>query len=481
MKTFYKFLSVAAAISFAACTQITVNPDDEQQKDPEGEKPQEEVLNQDLAFTLEVTEVEADKVKISVSNNGTTDDKWYGFVTSEVDESDLDLITAEVEAMLAEGSITGLKRQVSTTITIRGLEPETDYKYIVVGLSEEGEVYGTPASVEFTTIKAETQYTINPAWNVEYTGPAEINGNLYDHTVTVISSDTNPYFITAVSKETFETVDMKTIATEEIAYLQAFLDEYNATYGSNITLSQMLYTESGIDALALSTGDWYALAIGVGADGEPSGLYAVSDLISIAEEEASEAYSAWLGNWTFTGSNGVAFDITFHKGVANQSFLMTGWENIPDLPVEVTWMEDLGMWVIFTKLLAQANFGSMGDGDVWFVGNDGVYLYPVEEVPVCIGGSLEDGTRICIGYSEEDEETGEILVEFAYAHYIADIAGSYYTISDTEVWPEFPITITPAEETAASTKAASVEAKSVQMFTNTPRVFKAFPTSFMAR
>lgn len=471
MKKLLKFFTIASMVTLVACDPAENEPVKEDPVTPE--VPQ---VNENLEFTLEVASIEAEEAKIKVEHNGTTKDTWYGFVTTEqnIDEA----ISDEVESMLASGKVTGLKKNVKTTVTLRGLEPETDYTYIVFGLTSEGKVYGKKTAIDFTTAKGEVQYSINPAWDVEYTGAADINGTTYQHTVTVTSTDQNPYLITVVEKEHFDTNDIKTIALEEIAYLQEFLDFYNQTFETNITLGQMLYQGSGMEAFELTTGDWYALAIGVESNGEPTGHYAVSELITIAEQDMSEAYASWLGDWTFTGKNGVAFDVTFHKNVSNESFYMTGWEYIDDIPVEVTWMEEDGLWVIFSQLIGEANFGAMGNGDIWFIGNDGQYIYPVEDIPLCMGGNAEDGSLICIGYSEVDEETGEVFA-FDHAQFIADISESYYTISDIEVWPQFPIVITPSESTA--TKSASVEAKSVKLYTNTPRVFKAFPSSFMAR
>lgn len=471
MKKNLKFIMIAAAaLSFAACTPENTDP--VTPDEPNKEDPKEEVeLNQNLEFTLEMTSVEADQAKVKVSHNGEAKDTWYGFYTEDVTGNELTVINDEIDAMLAEGKISGLKRSRATTVTLRNLTPATEYKYIVFGLSEKGEFYGTHASVKFTTLKAEVQFKENPAWSVAYTGPGEINGTNYEHTVTVTSNDNNPYFITAVTAEELDEYGVKAIAEDNLDYYKSYLAEFNKDNGTNLTINDVLFQGNGMDAFMLEAGyNWVALAIGVGTDGEISGLYATSEVFTIEEEEASEAYASWIGDWTWTGSNGVSWDITFNKGVSNSSYYLIGWEGL-ELPIAVDWYEEYGMWQINAQDLGEASFGSAGNGTIYLVGNDGKYFYTIDEgiYPVCMGGDVEGG-RICIGYSEEDEETGEVVFALDHMHYIADIAGQYYGISETDTWPSFPITITPATRTRSS---AQYE-KDVMTFANLVKTYKVF-------
>lgn len=472
MKKNFKFLLIAAAtLSFAACDPdqkdpVTPGPGNVPEPEPEVE------LNQNLEFTLEVTTVEAELAKIKVNHNGEAKDTWYGFYTTDVEGDDLSLISEEVDALLEDGKVTGLKKQKSTTVTLRGLEPATDYKYIAFGLSDEGELYGSPASVTFTTLKGEVQFKENSAWTVTYSGPGKINGTDYDHTVTVTSTDSNPYFITAVSKADFETLGIAAIAEDNLAYLKEYLTYFNENQGTNYTLSDILFQGTGTDALMLEAGiDWVALAIGVGTDGELNGLYAKSAVITVEEEEPTEAYSSWIGTWTWTGANGVAWDITFEKGINNVHYRMSGWEGPESegLYVTVDWMAEDELWAIYTQSLGTYNFGSNGDGEIIFVGADADdYFYPSIGLPICVGGFAEDGSRVVYGYTEETEEG---LFSFAYMHFIAQIGTQWYGITNTSEWPTFPITITPAARTTRSSESA---AENVQVVTNLVRPYKTF-------
>lgn len=466
MKDFLRFLMAAmTAIVLASCGEKQ-EPEPEPQPEPE---PEQE-LTQNLTFTLEVAEVTANSAKVKVSHNGTSEDTWYGFATTSTNINEA--ISDKYAELTATESINGLKNQTSYTAVLINLEPETDYTYITFGLSEDGELYGKSSSVKFTTERGEVVMEVNNAWKIEYVGPGMINDQAYDHTVTVTSSDKNKYFITGYERATFEANAIKDIAEYELAYLKAYLEEFNAANGTKITIDQMLFEGNGTDALNLYPGEWYAIAIGVDDDGELSGHYAVSDIITIEEEEPTEAYSSWLGNWTWTGSNGIAWDVTIEKGISNMSYYLKGWEIGVGLDIPITWSPENEMWGIYTYNFGVFDFGADGQGAIYIIGNDGEYIYPIEGLPICAGMIDEEGNRTCIGYSEELED-GSVL-NMKFMHFIADISGGYYMLSDTAEWPEFPITITPGTET----KSEKTEIRRVNKFTNTPRILKTYYESY---
>lgn len=480
MKINFKFLLIAAAaLTFAAChpedTPEPDTPDDPIEKPKPEPEPE---LNQDLKFTLEVTSLLADQASISVENNGTDADTWYGFYTDDMTASESSLITAEVKALVAKGEISGLNTKTSTLVTLLNLKANTSYRYIVFGLSDEGEFYGTPASIEFTTLKNEVTFSENSAWTVEYTGPGNINGNVFAHTVTVTSTDANPYFITAVTKEDYDTYGIETLAEENLAYLKEYINVFNKEYGTNYTLSDILFKGTGTDALELVAGiEWYALAVGVGSDGELSGLYAKSDVITVQEEEPSEAYSSWIGNWTMTGSNGLTQNVRFSKDIANLTYKMTGYEGeeTSDLEVLVEWDAENELWYIYNQNLGTYEFGSAGTGDIWFVGMDeGGQLY-LSGVPICIGGVFEDGSRGAIGYEEQWEEDGETY-SFAVSTmaFIAQLSNGLSWITGTyeSGFPTFPVIMTP--NNTITELAAEPDFRNVQVVTGLVRPHKVF-------
>ena len=277
----------------------------------------------ELNFTLSVKSVGTDYAEVKVSHDGERNDTWYGFVTTE---SDLDAaIDAKVDELLVNGKITGLKKTTTTTVTVNELEPNTDYDYVVFGLTSDGTVYGTPKSVSFTTLSLPegVTYKVNSAWTVKYTGAGVIGDKTYDHTITVTSTDRNPYLITAYPKEDVDKYGIAAIVEAEIEYCEAFIADYNKDNNTNYDLSALLCQGSDMDAFYMDPGQWYGLAIGVGEDLKPNGLYAISDVITIQEDEMTAEYKAWIGDCVLTGSNGKKQYVTFSKKVADKSYNMT--------------------------------------------------------------------------------------------------------------------------------------------------------------
>ena len=480
MKKFFRFAAIAvAAIALFSCEKP---PQGDDTQTPGGnEKPEQTVpeYTENLTFTLEVTEVETDKAKIKVEHNGTTKDTWIGFETTETD------IEKAIADFIAEGNVT-LKKNTSTTMTVRGLEPETKYTFVAVGVKADGSVYGNHAIIEFTTAKAEEptpptptpgEYTINPNWTVTYIGDYEEGGKVYDNVVHVETTDTNPYFVTAWPVDLFEQKGIEAIVTAEIAAWEEELAKY-----PDATWADIVYAESGLTQVYINPTygtKWYAMAIGCDTNGKATGLYALSEVIDLEnlgggeEEEPTAEYAAWLGDWTFTGANGVAWPITFSKGKANKSFIMTGWEGFGDLGVVVEWDATNQIWAAMIQNLGTFEFQGGKTGDIWFAAYDAEgYFYPVDGIPAFLGGYDEDGNRVAVGYAPQDNSGNTI--DFVMAGYVIDFgADQYGVLSDPTTLLTFPVTITPA--TKATTYAVK-EFKGGKKTLNplAPKTFKTF-------
>ena len=480
MKKFFRFAAIAvAAIALFSCEKP---PQGDDTQTPGGnEKPEQTVpeYTEDLTFTLAVTEVEADKAKIKVEHNGTTKDTWIGFETTETD------IEKAIADFIAEGNVT-LKKNTSTTMTVRGLEPETKYTFVAVGVKADGSVYGTHASVEFTTAKAEEptpptptpgEYTINPNWTVTYIGDYEEGGKVYDNVVVVETTDTNPYFVTAWPVDYFNELGIAKIVDAEIEAWNEMLAQYPGATWADIVYAESILAQVSIDPEYGTK--WYAMAIGCDTNGKATGLYALSEVIDLEnlgggeEEEPTAEYAAWLGDWTFTGANGVAWPITFSKGKANKSFIMTGWEGFGDLEVVVEWDATNQIWAAMIQNLGTFEFQGGKTGDVWFAAYDAEgYFYPVDGIPAFLGGYDEEGNRVAVGYAPQDNSGNTI--DFVMAGYVIDFgADQYGVLSDPTTLLTFPVTITPA--TKATTNAVK-EFKGGKKTLNplAPKTFKAF-------
>ena len=494
MKKFFKFAAVAAIVAMiASCgKEPAPGPEPGPGTNPTPETPS---YTEDLTFTLAIDEVETNKAKIAVEHNGTTKDTWYGFATTE---SDVNKAIADV---LAEGNVT-LKKNTKTTITVRGLEPETEYTFIAVGIKADGTTYGEPATLKFTTAAEEVpapptpnEMTVNPNWTVAYSGAQEYEGQVYEHTATVTSTDQNPWFLSgAYEKEMFDAAvaeyGLTAIAQAELDGLKDYVNQINAYYGYNLTAVDLAYVGTDWDAIAIEPGKEYVvMAIGIGADSELSMLYAISDVISIEEEDMDEAYAAWLGNWTFTGANGLTQNVTFSKGIANQSYKMTGYEG-QSLPVTVLWDAENQFWQINNQNLGNYTLtdqsGNPAPAEIWFLGKDAAMnFFFSDQIPICMGGMFEDGTLGCIPFEgtlqTEDGDFEYVVNDMNFFAYLTEtdqiswISGTFQT-----GFPTFPITITPASATA-STRSVENGIKHISKVMAIPCTFNSFLTNFNIR
>ena len=489
MKKFFKFAAIAAiAAAFVGCNK-TDGPVDEG-KDPGTDTP---TYTEDITFTLEEKEVEHDKAKFGVEHNGTKSDTWYYFATTEKNIDDA--IQAKVTALLSAGKV-DLENATRKNVTVRDLEPETTYTFVVFAIKADGTLYGNHAIAEFTTpeVPEETpdvptpptptpgEYTINPNWTVTYIGDYEEGGKVYNHVIAVETTDTNPYFVTAWPVEAFDQVGIATVVEEEIKAWEELLAQYpGATWANDILYAESILATVGIDP-AYGT-KWYAMAIGCDTNGKATGLYALSEVIDLEnlggeEEEPTAEYAAWLGNWTFTGANGVAWPITFSKGKANKSFIMTGWEGFGDLGVVVEWDATNQIWAAMIQNLGTFEFQGGKTGDIWFAAYDAEgYFYPVDGIPAFLGGYDEEGNRVAVGYAPQDNSGNTI--DFVMAGYVIDFGQKQYgVLSNPEELLTFPVTITPA--TKATTNAVK-EFKGGKKTFNAlaPYTFKTFELGSM--
>ena len=311
-------MAAMIAVTFASCEEQTPGTPD----DPENPPVEKPVLNENLAFTLEVQEVTSESAKISVKHNGETTDTWYGFYTTETDIDQA--VTDKIAEVSASGKVSGLKKDNDMTVTLNRLEAETSYTYVAFGLSNEGVKYGKTASVEFTTAAAApvvpTEYTECDTWSVAYDGREEYEGTDYE-LFTVTCETGNRYYFTTVESYLLQAyqVTVPQYIESEVAYVHELLK-------AGYTVNDITSPESATWSVPrLTSGEYVCIAIGFNEDGTPT-MYYSADEIVIEEEEATAEYDQWLGTYKFVSASGVAYDIEIAHYDNNNMYAVYGWE-----------------------------------------------------------------------------------------------------------------------------------------------------------
>lgn len=481
MKKNFKFLLFAAAALFAvACGQENTEPDTPVNEDPEVE------LNQDLAFTLEVTSVEADQAKIKVSHNGAATDTWYGFVSSDVKADIYTLMAAEVADLVADGKVSGLKKQTSTTVTVRNLEPQTDYVYIVFGLSAEGEVYGLPSSVEFKTIRDASKLEETNDWKIGYQR-GENQGQTAE-IFTIQCAEGKGYYFTTVDEATLEANNMT--ATDYVRYVVDTEVPMYLEYGyrwSDLYISES-YT---LASSRMISGDYIAFAIGYDAKGVSTGYFS-SQKFTVVEEKAEAGYEQWLGSYDVTASyqwadettgeimtEDVTYTVTLRHVDNNYMYAMTGWEENGDISNDVreyvgeyavpVYYED-GKLAFVETTLEYVEFEGAGEYSFGFygIGNIG-YQGQTYEGTLC----GFDGLTMAVAETADGGQTGVISgTKQSVSGYDIKYTGMFYCAyptsgqGDLAMWNypmEFPLAMTKSAGTRSASACDAVSLQSTDL------------------
>ena len=320
MKNIFKFAVMAfTALAFVSCTEK--NPK------PEENEGQEQEITENLIFTLELTETSENSAKIIVSHNGTKTDTWYGFHTTStnIDKA----VEEKVKELTSNEKISGLKKSTKYTANISNLDPETEYTYITIGLTEKGKVYGQTESLTFTTKAKEipplTEFTETADWKMAYVGRDKIDGTEVDQ-FTVECEEGKRYYFTTFPKVYIEYYDItvKDYVESEVEYIKEVL-------ANGYKITDLTSDKSDTwSAPRMESGDYICLAIGYDNTGKATYEYSAQE-ITIAEEEAKADYNKWIGTYKFTSANNISYTINIEHYDNNFLYLVTGWETGSEL------------------------------------------------------------------------------------------------------------------------------------------------------
>lgn len=217
-------------------------------------------------FTVEVSASSSSaSISVKADGNGT----YIVFCTEDLTSGPAELANEEIRRLGAEAQKQGcifsyFLYSGNSTVTVTGLENDTDYRVIVMGTNEDTSTYGMPAVGYFHT--RNDSYSENPDWNVSV---SDVTAN--SAVITMTTNSSGLFFFDIYPLADFEAYgsDLALYIEEAIAY---FGDE-------NVTGSwedcEYVYNSSAEEEWDLVPGTEYVcFAIGINPDGTPSGLYA---------------------------------------------------------------------------------------------------------------------------------------------------------------------------------------------------------------
>ena len=231
----------------------------------------DESSDEDVVFKLSISEITANSATVMVMHNATNRDAYYGFAVEGV-VSD---VQSEINYFLSHTDsnklIEAVHYQRKSVFQVRGLKPEKTFTYIIFGMNEDGLIYGKPASVEFKTERSNMVATENPNWVIKYKGHVVYNDNDYSLISVSLNGEVEErFFLATYSLEfasSFDRVEnLITYAANE------FIEEKTKVSDYWLETSQVR-TEGTYFYRYLQEGDYVSYAIGLNADGLPTGHY----------------------------------------------------------------------------------------------------------------------------------------------------------------------------------------------------------------
>lgn len=311
---------------------------------------------------------------------------------------------------------------------------------------------GMPKDAEFTVNQAgkEVEYTINPNWTVTYDGK-EIDPTygLCDILTITVSAGTDGFLYSIVMASDYEEYGISAVAESEVDYyLEQIAKDPSMTWGDLISYET---TKAYYSPLSAGT-EYYGFAIGVDENGNITGQYAISQLFTPEEVEASEAYKKWLGDWRIEDADGKGYDITISTLVPEMSYTMSGWEaNVfngvgPDVTLgynaasgELIFESNKDMGKVTLSNNEQVDLGFYGNGD------DG-YFY-TGSYDIAVSTFTDDNTATVTGNTLESEDGPVTMISMQF---FGLGTSKNYAFSDE---PIFPLTMSRAASTGTSSVA----------------------------
>ncbi len=356
-------MPLVALLFAAGCTKEPVTPE----PNPDN-KPDEPAV---VTFTAQATNVLENGVSISISHDGTENDTYYGFYTTDLTSEAGTLIEAQVaELKESVSDLTQVLWKGKTLVRpVMNLTPATDYKYIVFGVKADGTVYGKEGVAEFKTLETEElKFEVNPAWTVSYDGKSVHNTYGLVDVISVATTSTEGYIIDVIDVESYETDGIEASFLASIDYIQSIIDQ-DVNNGYETTWDDMLYTENAQEYYNLKDGvSYYAVAIGVSSEGEPTGKYAITEAFTAdPAPEASEDYSKWLGMWIITDQNDQQYPMILSMFDPDHTYAVTLVDGFYD--ARASYNDDKTMSFRSGTVRENVDFGQYGTGSVGFYGS----------------------------------------------------------------------------------------------------------------
>lgn len=321
----------------------------------------DQLNDDDIVFSLSLTEVKAFSATFTVMHNATNRDSYYGFVVKGTVSDVQSEITAYLDRKKnTDELIDDVHYQRKSVFTIKGLFPESTFTFIVFGMKYDGTLYGKPASIEFKTEGSEMVAAENPNWTIQYLGYTVYNDNDYSLiTVSVNEEVEERFFLATYPVDFASSFDRIENLVAYAAY--EFVNEKEKDNDYWLEASEVRTGGTNFYRY-LQEGDYVSYAIGLNADGTPTGHYVTTGTFHVDKYPACDGYKNLLNEWAIIDGEDKWYFATFSECVVNRSFYMTGWGNYDKYAIVVSFNRSDASFLIKSQIVADQVTFKFQDG-----------------------------------------------------------------------------------------------------------------------
>ena len=367
-----------------------------------------EDVSEPIAFHVQVSDVKAFSTMVTITHNATNRDPYYCFVV----EGEVMDINAEIRTFIKQTPTSQLDEykhyQRKSYFSFNRLTPEKTFTIIAFGMDDKKKMYGEPGSLAFKTPKTDMIVSVNPNWIIAYEGYALYNEKDYSLITVTVQGDAEERFflstLTVDEEKSFGSLE------ELIVYCTyEFVNQKENNSESEFWLEDSAVRTGGTNFYRyLTPGNYVSYAIGINADGSPTGHYVKTPVYHVDKYPADEFYTHLLGEWVLTDSRDKISHITFEEYTVNKSLIMYGFGGLNKQGIYIPYNRSDGSFTFETQVVSdnvKVNFtsGNSAEGKLTLIGG----YYDQND-------KLKRTTSISTLAYVTREENGDYTVESAY-------------------------------------------------------------------
>lgn len=287
----------------------------------------ENKMQDNVTMSLKLDKAFQNKAYVRVNHDGAQGDVWYYAMTGDFQAKADSLLQSKIDAVVsAEGHILG-NVGTNKSITIDSLSANTSYRVLAARVLSDGKITGNVADLVFKTLRNPDVFEKHPEWDIQYVGrqaeagDPDAESEVFSCTV---GSSEDTYVPCLLAKADFDAAYGKDRLRACFEDYVAFRNSENVKWPNVVVSGKYEHLED-----RLRHGEYVLFMIGLTAEGELTGYYAMTDCV-IEQEKATQAYRDWIGQWTLSGEcNGekISYKVNIAAEENNLYYRMSGWES----------------------------------------------------------------------------------------------------------------------------------------------------------